>query len=172
VEAANECRQHQIVLSLHAGLGTISGIERESYRKPSNVYRIDQRVTGDLWEEIQKRLDGIDQRELLSVAQAREVQAEARKIEFPERKQAERDAARPITDTEQKILDAAAAARGDSEKFAAELEQASIGLARVTVSDVQALDALRQDAELGRVTAGSADEQQQRSPILHHVRGA
>ena len=51
-----------------------------------NVTRIDQRVTGDLWEEIQKRLGGIDQRELLSVAQAREVQAEARKIEFAERK--------------------------------------------------------------------------------------
>jgi hypothetical protein len=33
VEAANECRQQQIGLSLHAGLGKISGIELKSYRK-------------------------------------------------------------------------------------------------------------------------------------------
>jgi hypothetical protein len=135
-----------------------------------SVTRIDQRVTGDLWAEIEKRLGGIDRAELLSVAQAREVQAEARKIEFAERKQAERDAARPVTDTEQKILDAAATAGRDGEKFSAALDKAGIGLARVTASDIKALDALRQDAELGRVIAGSSDEQQQRSPILEHVR--
>jgi hypothetical protein len=44
------------------------------------------------------------------------------------------------------------------------------GLARVTASDVAALEALRQDAELARVTAGSADEQQERSPRLDHIR--
>ena len=64
-----------------------------------NVTRIDQRATGDLWAEIEKRLGAVNRDELLSVAQAREVQAEARKIEFAERKQAERDAARPVTDT-------------------------------------------------------------------------
>ena len=61
-----------------------------------NVTRIDQRATGDLWAEIEKRLSLINRDELLSVAQAREVQRDARKIEFAERKQAERDAARPI----------------------------------------------------------------------------
>ena len=55
--------------------------------------RIDQRVTGELWSEIEKRLALVNRDELLTVAQAREVQAEARKIEFAERKQAERDAA-------------------------------------------------------------------------------
>ena len=57
----------------------------------SNVTRIDQRATGDLWAEIEKRLGAVNRDELLSVAQAREVQAEARKIEFAERKQAERE---------------------------------------------------------------------------------
>ena len=37
------------------------------------VTRIDQRTTGDQWEEIQKRLGGIDTRELISVADARDV---------------------------------------------------------------------------------------------------
>ena len=53
----------------------------------------------------------------MSVAQAREAQAEARKIEFRERKQAEREP----TPVERDIIDAAAAAKGDREKFSAEL---------------------------------------------------
>jgi hypothetical protein len=137
------------------------------------VARIDQRATGDLWEEIQKRLGGIDKRELLTVAQAREVQAEANKIEFRESRQAEREAAKPVTDLEQKILDAAAAAGragDDPRKFSAELDKAGIGLARVTAADVKALDALRQDAELARVTASGNDDAQRRSPILADVR--
>ena len=135
-----------------------------------SVTRIDQRVTGDLWAEIEKRLGRIDRAELLSVAQAREVQRDARKIEFAERKQAERDAARPITETEQKILDAAATAGNDREKFAAELDAAGIGLARVTASDIKALDALRQDAELGRVMAAATGDEKPRSPRLDDVR--
>jgi hypothetical protein len=123
-----------------------------------NVTRIDQRATGDLWEEIQKRLGGINRDELLSVDQAREVQAEARKVEFRERKQAERDAARAPTAVERDILDAATAAKGDREKFSAECEKQGIGLARVTLSDIQGLDALRQDAELARVAASMTGE--------------
>jgi hypothetical protein len=135
-----------------------------------NVTRIDQRATGDLWAEIEKRLGAIDRDELLTVAQAREVQRDARKIEFAERKQAERDAARPITDTEQKILDAAATAGRDREKFAAELDYAGIGLARVTSTDVKALDALRQDAELARMMAAATGDEKPRSPRLDDVR--
>jgi hypothetical protein len=40
VEAVNKCRQHLIVLSPHAGLGTISGIERENCRKPKKAVHL------------------------------------------------------------------------------------------------------------------------------------
>ena len=45
-------------------------------------------TTGDQWEEIQKRLGGIDTRELVSVADAREVMKEANRGEWRERRQA------------------------------------------------------------------------------------
>jgi 23S rRNA pseudoU1915 N3-methylase RlmH len=107
-----------------------------------NVTRIDQRVTGDLWEEIQKRIGGINKDELLTVDQARDLMRHRNREEFRQQKQAERDAARPATAIERKILDAAA--HGE-QKFSAELAKEGIGLARVTAADVKALDALRKD---------------------------
>ena len=41
------------------------------------VTRIDQRVTGDLWQEIEQRLASIDRSQLLTVAEARDVMKEA-----------------------------------------------------------------------------------------------
>jgi hypothetical protein len=55
-----------------------------------NVTRIDQRTTGDQWEEIQKRLGGIDRSELMSVTEARARMAEANRAEFKAKKDAER----------------------------------------------------------------------------------
>ena len=100
-----------------------------------NVTRIDQRVTGDLWEEIQKRLGGIDKDALLSVDQARDLMRHRNREQFRQQKKAKRDAARPTTAAERKILDAAAGS--DRQKFSAELEKAGIGLARVTEAERQ-----------------------------------
>ena len=110
-----------------------------------NVTRIDQRVTGDQWEEIQKRLGGIDKGELLTVDQARDLMQHRNREEFREQKQAERDAARAPTPIEEKILDAAKPAAGDHQKFADELRKEGIGLAVVTAADVKAIDELRRD---------------------------
>jgi hypothetical protein len=124
-----------------------------------NVTKIDQRVTGDLWSEIDKRLSGIDRRELLSVEQAREVQKEARGIEFAEQKRAEREQARAPTKLERAIMDADHAAGRDDAKFAEALDKAGIAIARVSADDVQALKALRSDQDL---SAAAGEEQRPR----------
>lgn len=135
------------------------------------VTKIDQRATGDLWSEIEKRLGGIDRRELLSVDQAREVQAEARKIEFAEKRFAEREAERPATKLEAAIIEADRKAGSDDLKFAAMMDKAGITIARVSADDVKALDALRadQDVALATATADPAAEMQ-RSRIFAAVK--
>ena len=135
---------------VHAFAGNQSRELREGFGvvdQRGNVTRIDQRTTGDQWEEIQKRLGGVDTRELISVAEAREIMREVNRAAWAEQQQAKRDAARPATGIEAKILDAEKTAQGDRAKFAAELERAGVGLARVTAADVKALDALRQDEQ-------------------------
>ena len=136
-----------------------------------NVTRIDQRTTGDLWEEIQKKLGGIDRRELLTVDQARDAMKEARNAEFAEQKRAEREAAqieqekaRPATRLEQAIIEADRKAGRDDYLFAAELGQEGIALARVTASDVRALDALRVDQQLA-TAAGEGPRRDASSPM-------
>lgn len=143
-----------------------------------NAYRVDQRTTGDLWEEIQKKLGGIDRRELPTVDQAQAAQAEARKAEFAEKKRAEREAAwierekaRPATRLEQTIIAADKTAGRDDAVFAAELAQAGIALARVTASDVKTLEALRQEQDVALMTAtAEPDTPAQRLGIFAPVR--
>ena len=129
------------------------------------VTRIDQRATGDHWEEIQKKLGGIDRRELLSVDQAREAMKEARKAEWAEKKRIEWEKARPATKLEQAIMAADKTAGRDDALFAAELGQEGIALARATAADLKALDALRRDQDL----ALAAGEEPRRLSILANV---
>jgi hypothetical protein len=63
-------------------------------------------------------------------------------------RQAEREAARPASWIEVKILNAHMAANGDRQKFEAALAEQGLGLARTTEADVAALDVLRKDEEL------------------------
>jgi hypothetical protein len=130
-----------------------------------NVTRIDQRATGDHWEEIQKKLGGIDRRELLSVDQAREAMKEARKAEWAEKKRIEWEKARPATKLEQAIMAADKTAGRDDALFAAELGQEGIALARATAADLKALDALRRDQDLALATG----EDPRRLSILANV---
>ena len=127
-----------------------------------NVTRIDQRATGDHWEEIQKRLAGIDRRELISVADAKEAMREANRIEWREQRQAEREAARPATELETAINDLHREA-ADGKQFAKALEKAGVTIARATAADVKALDALRQDQELNGIVADAAGIEQGRA---------
>lgn len=67
---------------LHEGFAVVDG---RGY-----VTRIDQRVTGEQWEVIQKRLGGVNRDELLNVSQAREVMREVNRGEWREKKEHER----------------------------------------------------------------------------------
>jgi hypothetical protein len=127
-----------------------------------NVTRIDQRATGDQLEEIQKRLAGIDRRELVSVADAKEAMREANRIEWREQRRAEREAARPATALETAINDLHQEA-ADGKHFAEALDKAGVTIARATAADVKALDALRQDQELNGIVADAAGIEQGRA---------
>lgn len=75
------------------------------------VTRIDQRTTGDQWEEIQKRLGGIDRAGFLTVAAARAQMKELNRAAWSEQKQAEREIARPPSALESRIVECAEQAR-------------------------------------------------------------
>jgi hypothetical protein len=96
-----------------------------------NVTRIDQRTTGDLWEEIQKRLGGIDRADLMSVDEAKAAQRDANRAEFRAKKQAERAQERvnePIGKTGGDIRTAWTLSR-DAENPARDAEQLTEALA-------------------------------------------
>jgi hypothetical protein len=130
-----------------------------------NVTRIDQRATGDHWEEIQKRLAGIDRRELLSVADAKEAMREANRIEWREQRRAEREAAQPATALETAINDLHQKA-ADGKQLAEALEKTGMTIARATAADVEALEALRQDQQLTGIVADAAGIEQGRAQHL------
>ena len=114
------------------------------------VTRIDQRVTGDLWKEIEQRLASIDRTNLLTVAEARDVMKEAHRAAGADA----REQARPASAIEITVADALASTMTGTD-FAAALDEKGLTVARVTAADVLALDALR---EADRA-AGTFDEQ-------------
>ena len=131
-----------------------------------NVYRFDERTTGQLCDEIDKRLAGIDPAELMSVADTKEAMREADRAAYAEA----RERARPATAIEQTIHDCREKARqlgaeikqdGELElktvhgaaAFAGRLDQAGIAIVRVTAADEKALDALRADQDMERLAA-------------------
>jgi len=107
------------------------------------VTRIDQRVTGDQWEEIEKRLGVIDRDSLLSVADAREAMKEANRAAWREQQERER----PATAIETKIADALKTTMTGTE-FAEALDKAGLTITRTNAADVEALAALRHDDQL------------------------
>jgi hypothetical protein len=112
-----------------------------------NVTRIDQRTTGDQWEEIQKRLGGIDPASLLSAEAAREVMKEANRADWAEQQRNKRESERPASGIETAIAGALKATMTGHE-FAEALDKAGLTITRATAGDVQALDALRHDDQL------------------------
>ena len=111
------------------------------------VTRIDQRTTGDLREEIDKRLGGIDRDQLLSVTEAKEAMREANRAAWAEQRQAEREEARPMSAIETRVADALKTTMTGYE-FAEVIDKAGLTVTRATAGDVQALDALRRQDEL------------------------
>jgi hypothetical protein len=109
-----------------------------------NVTRIEQRNTGSQWEEIQKRLGGVDKDELPTVAQAKEIMAERRRAEWLEKKQAERAQERinePVIGARAEIRAAwmqsrdGDPARDDGAKLEEALAVRGFAMARVTAAE-------------------------------------
>ena len=111
------------------------------------VTRIDQRTTGDQWEEIQKRLGGIDRATLPTVAEAREEMREANRAAWIAEQQAAREQARPPSVIEARIAECAEQAR-----LAGAVIQRDGAGNRVTGAEALA-DQLRPDGERQTQTA-------------------
>jgi hypothetical protein len=75
------------------------------------VTHIDQRTTGDFWQEIEQRLASIDRAGLLTVAAARDVMKEANKAAWATEQQTEREQARAPSVIEARIVECAEQAR-------------------------------------------------------------
>ena len=133
-----------------------------------SVYRFNEHTTGQLRDEIEKRLAGIDPAELMSIADTKEAMREADRAAYAEA----RERARPATAMEQRIIDCREKAEqlgaeivpegselGELETvhgaaaFAGRLDQAGIAIVRVTQADEIALAALRQDQDMQRLAA-------------------
>ena len=158
--------------AFHKAIGRQSRALKEGFAvvdERGNVTRIDQRTTGDLWEEIQKKLGGIDKDKLHSVAKAWEIMADRRRAAWID----EQDKARPASAIERAILDCRETARLSSaeigqggelrtvhgpQAFAARLDQAGLAIVRVTGADVAALAELRSEENVARETAQNYHE--------------
>jgi hypothetical protein len=142
-----------------------------------SVYRFNERTTGQLRDEIEKRLAGIDPAELMSVADTKEALRDADRAAYAEARAEARERARPATAMEQRIIDCREKAQqlgaeivpegselGELETvhgaaaFAGRLDQAGIAVVRVTQADEIALAALRDDENMARLAAQTNNE--------------
>jgi hypothetical protein len=158
VDAA-DIRQNERVGAFAKEIGNRAPVLREgelvAVNNFGNVYRFNERTTGELREEIDRRLAGIDPAQLMNVGNTGEAMREASREEFRERKQAERDAARPTTTIEAAISDAYRKT-ADGKLFAEALDKEGLAVTLVTAADIAALDALRRDQELAGIVADAA----------------
>lgn len=143
---ADEARRSERAKDFAKAIGRSNRALKEGFAvvdRRGAITRIDQRVTGDLWEEIQKRFGGIDRSALMTVAEARAAQSEANRAEFRAKKEAERAEERrkaPAGKIAGEIRDAwmrsrdAAPAR-DIEKLNEALAERGMTMARVTAEE-------------------------------------
>ncbi len=96
------------------------------------AYRLNQRTTGDTRDEIDKDLVTVDCSALLSMTDARAALRDARREEFI----AERQAERPQTATETKVIDSYLTAHANGRSFTEALAEKGLSLARVTTGDI------------------------------------
>jgi hypothetical protein len=121
-----------------------------------NAVRLDQRTTGDLRAEIDKRLAMIDAASLPNVTDAKAAVIEAeqkRKAERQQERRAEWERAQPKTKIEAALAQALSATMTGTE-FAQRLDGQGLAVARVKESDVAALEELRRD-EAREISSGT-----------------
>jgi hypothetical protein len=170
---AEEARANQRARAFAAELGRFAPRQQEAEIVAVNArgqaYRLDPRTTGAARGEIDKRLAGIETATLLSVGDTREAMRDAARAGEAETRHIAREQARPATGIEQAILDCqqqalqpaglVATREGESVQLhgaaalGAALDQAGIAIVRTSAADVIALDALRRDEELARLSA-------------------
>jgi hypothetical protein len=117
-----------------------------------DIYRLDQRTTGDAAPEIAGRLAGLDRGSLLSVTDTADLIREASRASYADEARQWRDMNMPLSAIEQVIADALTTTMTGHE-FAAALDKAGITIARTDAADLAALDALRSEADMARLTA-------------------
>jgi Relaxase/Mobilisation nuclease domain len=156
-----EARQSQRTAAFAKEVGNFARVWKEgeivAVNSHGDIHRLDQRTTGDLRPEIEARLSGIDRAGLLSVTDAKEVMQEASRAAWRGERQAEREQARPASAIETAIADALTTTMTGTD-FAAALDKAGITITRADERDVNALDALRQDAALAGIVAQTEGE--------------
>ena len=159
--SAEEARQSERTAAFAKETGSFARVWRDgeivAVDGRGDVHRLDQRTTGDLRPEIDARLDGfagIDRAGLLNVTDAKEATQEASRAAYRDEAHYWREMDARPTGIERKIEDSLATTLTGTE-FAAALDKAGITIAQATATDVQALDALREQEGFDR-TSGIA----------------
>ena len=154
--SAEEARASERSAAFAKEVGNFASTLREgeivAVNRHGDIYRLDQRTTGDQAPEIEARLARLDRVSLLSVADTTEVMREAARETWKDEQRAAREEARPASGIETTIADALIGTI-DGPAFADELDEAGVTIARATDRDVAALDALREDAALEATVA-------------------
>jgi hypothetical protein len=164
IVSRDETGQSQRAAAFAKEVGNVAPVLKEgeivAVNSHGDVYRLNQRTTGDTAAEIEARLNGFagfDRATLPNVTDAREIMREAARATWRDERQAEREAARPASAIETAIADALASTMTGTE-FAAALDAAGLRIARATAADIPALDALRDDETLAAFVARTEEE--------------
>jgi hypothetical protein len=111
------------------------------------VYRLDERTTGEERPDVEARFPGLDRAALLTVTDTKEVMHEAARAAWRDARRDEQEQARPASSIEAAIAEALIDTMTGTE-LAAALDKAGITIARADAQDVAALEALRGDERL------------------------
>ena len=117
-----------------------------------DIHRLDPRVTGEAAPDIEARLTGLDRASLMNVADTKDVMQEAARAAYADEARQWRELNTPLAAVEQVIADALTSTMTGHE-FAAALDKAGITITRANATDLPALDALRDEADLARLVA-------------------
>jgi hypothetical protein len=154
--SAEEARQSERTAAFAKEIGSYAPVLKESeivaVTEYGDVFRINQRTTGEPQPDIEARFPELGRDALLSVTDAKAVMQEARRAAYAEQQRS----ARPPTGIETTIADALANTMTGTE-FAEALDKAGLTITRATETDIPALDALREQ-QADAVTAWENDE--------------
>jgi hypothetical protein len=156
VVSPEEARQSIRTAAFAKEVGNFARVLQEgeivAVNRHGDVHRLDQRTTGALRPEIEARLDGfagVDRAGLSNVTDAKAAMREAEHAAWRDRRDAEREQARPPSRIEIAIAGALKSTMTGHE-FAAAVDKAGLTIARATDADVLVVDALREQEGFDR----------------------